>query len=255
MAETATKPVEVPAPVKALLPVFVDQVKAANGIALQIKGATQGQDEKVNAILATSEDEKISAWREQDAKVRAQIADAQRRLDENKAAIAEHARTLVDTTESINVDEATKEFLAQRQDITAMRKVILSLLGKDEDRLKAILADAGVEEIVNLRKGTGGATVGKPKPRLASATIGDKTLEKPTFTTLAKEIGVDIDVLKETAFKAAKNVGGTDEVPLPVGTTVSFEVVNNKKETVQVSVTARSDAKSAETTNTETASE
>lgn len=222
-----------------LWPVLKEATDTANGLALKIKGATSGKEDRVSAILTTSDDPEIVTWREQDAKVQAQIKAAQEKLAEARDSAAKKAESLLTDSADFNVEEAKKEFLTKRQEVTSISKTIKLVLKGDEKAYAAGIESAGIVEVLSLR-GSNGATsgsLGKRKPRLHSATVNGETLEKATFTTLAAKTGVDVDTLKDAAFKAAE----TDDLKSVAGKEVSFSVVNKKNETVKVVIVAKGD--------------
>jgi len=235
-----------------LVPVYAEAVKAANEIALKIKSATSGEDEKVQAVLSTSDDAELAKWREDDARVRAQIAEAQKRLDEAKAKAAERAKSLVtDESDGFNVEEGKKEFLTRRQEATSFRKTLLMLHKNDETALTKTIEDAGIVEILSLRGSSGktsGAT-GKRKPRLTSASVDGVEIPSPTFTTLASKIGVDVDTLKDAAFKAAETDDLSGE---KAGEEITFTVANKKSETVTVVIVPKASGARSDETESET---
>lgn len=199
-----------------------------NNLATQIKAATQGADALYEGILTTSDDERLVKFREWLKVTTEQIENAKREVEKNRAAALEIAKTLnVESTENFNVEDAKAEFMIGRQSATALRKALLGALGNDEAALAALIEKNGIVEVQSLRVGgkTTGAT-GVRKPRLVSAEIDgarfpeDET-KNPTFTTLAKELSVDVEVLKAAAFKAAET---DDLMALPEGTKVSFDL-------------------------------
>lgn len=228
-----------------LWPVLKEATDTANGLALKIKGATSGKEDRVSAILTTSDDPEIVTWREQDAKVQAQIKAAQEKLAEARDSAAKKAESLLTDSADFNVEEAKKEFLTKRQEVTSISKTIKLVLKGDEKAYAAGIESGGIVEVLSLR-GSNGATsgsLGKRKPRLHSATVNGETLEKATFTTLSQKIGIDVDTLKAAAFEAAK----TDDLKTVAGTEVSFTVANKKKETVSVVIVPKGDDTNSET--------
>lgn len=208
------------APMATSLKVLADH---ANGIATQIKAATSGQDAAVESLIASSDDTDLVNYREWLSKATAEIAKINAAIESNKAAAIEKAKSLVTAdTADFDVEAGKKEFLETRQAATATRKALLSALGNDEKALTELLEEYNIVEVVSLR--VGGAVkgpTGAKKPRLVSAEVDGTSLTPATFTNLAKSLGVDLDVLKAAAFKAANT---DDLMGLPENTTVTFTI-------------------------------
>ena len=208
----------------------------ANALALKIKGATSGLDEKISEFLTNSTDPEIVAWRQADEKNRAQIAAAQAKVDEAKAAATARAKSMI-TTEDVDVEALKKQYLTERAQAKTLRDTITIVLGGDAEAAKTAIEAAGVVEIVNLGRGTSGATTGAPKsrkPRLISASVNGEDVEKPTFTILAQKIGADLDTVKSAAFTAAGVEFPAGDLSEKAGQEFSFSVTNKKNETVNV---------------------
>jgi len=241
---------------KPLVEVLRTIVEAANSLSVRIKAETSGAEEKVSAVLTTSDDPELVAWRKFNEKGLAQIAEAQARLAEAKAGATARAEKIVadsvESGEAFDVEAAKKEFLSKRQEATAIRGAIKTVLGGDADALTKFLADEGIAEMVSLRGSAGTTTgTGKRKPRLAEASINGENIDKPTFTILGQRIGIDIDVLKEAAFKAAE----TDDLSSKAGEEISFTVVNKAKETVTVVIVPKASGNSKPETDSDSESE
>lgn len=210
--ETTDAPVETlpPSAFDGVYAQFKAETEAANAIAAQVRKATDGVQEAIETWLTNSDDPEIVKWREDDARVRAQIAEAEARLAEAKAQAVSKAEEAVKAdSDTIDLDAAQKEFLARRANATAIRKTLLVLEGNNEDRLNKYIEQYGITEVVSLKKGgTVTGSTGKRKPRLLSASVNGDAVEPATFTNLAKVLGADLDALKASAFKAA----GTEDL-------------------------------------------
>lgn len=231
---------EIPDAVKPFVGILATKAKTANDLALQLKEISAGADARVNAVLNTSEDEDITKWRAWNDKIDAQIKEAQAKQAEALEAIKAKAATLVDGV-TVNVDDLRNEFLTARKEANVTRDAILVFLGGDEDTLNKVMAAAGIMEITNLRHGTAGATrgsEGKRKPRLSSATVDSADVPNPTFTVLAKMTGVDIDVLKRSAYDAA----GTEDLFTKVGENIAFTVTGKDNKSFALTIVPRTDA-------------
>lgn len=230
--------------------------ESANALALKIKSATSGVDEKVSEFLTNSDDAEIAAWRAADEKNRAQIAAAQAKVDEAKAAATARAKSLV-VTEDVDVEKLKAQYLAERAQAKTLRDTVGIVLG-DKDAATKAIEEAGVLEITNLGRGTSGATSGAPgkrKPRLLAASINGENVEKPTFTTLSQKIGIDVDTLKSAAFAAAGVSFPDGDLSEKANVEVTFSVTNKKNETVNVSVTPKVSGADSSTEEVVTVSE
>lgn len=237
---TETPAFEIPAAVVPFVDILKGKAENANSLAIQLKEIEQGADARVNAVLNTSEDEEITKWRAWNDKLSAQIKEAQDKQAEALANIKVKAATLVDSV-VVNVDDLRNEFLTARKEANVTREAIKVFLGGDEEMLNKVMESAGIMEITNLRHGTSGATRGsdgKRKPRLSSATVDGNDVPSPTFTVLAKMTGVDIDVLKSAAYKAA----GTEDLFTKVGETIDFTVTGKDNKSYSLTIVPRTDA-------------
>lgn len=196
---------------------------SANEKATRIKAATSGEDEAVKAILNSADEPTIVRWRNAAAQWEEVKRQNEAKIAEARAAAEEAAKSLAAENAGgadFNVEDATKEFLAERQNATLMRKTILALLGNDEAALQSLYEAEGITEVVSLRGSTTKGAKGVLKPRLASASVDDKAVEPSTFTMLAKTLGLPLDDVR----KAAQNAAGVEDLREKAGETISFSV-------------------------------
>lgn len=210
-----------------MVTLFESVVKAANESAAQYRSLVGSKTDAVTEVLNTSDDERIVQYREWRDKVRAQIEQAQAKLDEQTKAITEYAESLATEGQDVNPDEVKARYLENRSKATKTRNLLAELFGKEA-------VDAlGIEEVTNLRgtSSTGGAT-GIKRPRLVSATVNGETVEKDgktSFTLLTQHINkehgkIEGSDLRAAAFKAA---GTEDLSSLDEGTEVTFTLTVN----------------------------
>lgn len=221
------------APVVAVLSAKVND---ANAIATEIKTATSVDKDAVKKILSESDDSEIVTYRKQRAKYSEALAQVQAKLKDLDDSAKSHARTLMPgVSEDFDLETKRDEFLAIRKTVTESKKFLLSILGNDKDALDALLKDNGIAEVINISGSSkSGNVTGIKRPRIVSATIDGENFAdkngKVSFTTLAKELSADVNVIKDAAFKAA----GTDDF-----TTIPGEVVSFAHDGKNITVTAK----------------
>lgn len=230
---------------------YAEQVKAANEIATEVKAARSKPEEALAAILDTSDDANIVKWREADKAGRAKIAEAIAKLDAQREAVAEYAKTLLPTAaEGFDIEARTKAFIAERAAANTLRKALLTLVHNDQERLTRLLDAAGVVEIVSLGKdSTGGKAKGATgirRPRITAATVNGETLAdgngKVSVSFIASHLGIDGDVIRKAMFTAA---GTEDLSSLDAGTEVAF-TVHKGDDAFDIVVTAKGTEPKAE---------
>ena len=238
-------PEDIPAALKAMLPFYKGLVKTANDAAIYVRSATSGHEEKVAALLQTSDNENVTNYRAFVSQAQAQIADLQAKIDANTEKITAYAETLVtDAVDPAEVERKKETFLETRKVITAQEKVLQFLIGSDKALWDYILESNGIEEGVSIRKGgaTKGAT-GIRRPRLVSATINGEDVEKATFGNIAKALGINPEDFTNAAFKAA----GTDDVmSLDAGSEVTLSLTDSKGNPATVTFVPKSRGTSTE---------
>lgn len=235
-------------------------VSDANALAARIKAANSDPSEAVKAVLASSDDKRVVEYREKRGKAEAQIEKLQSFLTELEESVQDIALSLLPTaSDDFDVEAATKEFLAKRAEVTALKKAIGTIVGTEA--LEAALKDAGVSEVVSLRGTRSGVGSSSPRPRISSATVnGEKVADEKgnvTFGSLTaylsevSESKVDADYVKGAALSAA---GTRDFGSLSPETEVSFGLkIGEKDYAIVVTPRAKKAAKSEE--NSEQASE
>lgn len=215
--------------------IYKTRAADANSLAAKIKAATSDQTEAVNAVLDTSTDPDVTAWRERNAKGEEQIKAAQQKLAEAREAIKAKALTLLPNADpDFNPEKAKEEFIDQRKSVNALRNALLQLMGGDEKALSEAVTEFGIVEVVSLgRNSTGTRAKGSKeirRPRIATANVDGESWSdskgKVSFTGLAGYLGVDGDTLRTAAFNAA---GTNDLSSLPAGTEVKFQVTKGDK--------------------------
>lgn len=226
---------------------YKEKADAANKIHANYVLATSGKDEAVTSFLNTTDDQKVSEFREYEATMLAKIEEAKAALEKNREAIRVYALDKVNLDTDINPEEEQAKFLAARKDAHAASKALVMFLG--EELYNEGVEKFGITEVQSLRKGgkTTGAT-GVKRPRLESATVNGETLDKATFTEIAKRVNLSLDDFRDAAFKAA----GTDDImSLPAGTVITLAVSDKDDNRFDVTFTPKSRGES-EGTETET---
>lgn len=216
---------------------------AANQIHARYVLATSGKDEAVASFLTTSEEPKVLEFREYESKARATIEKIQADLERNREGIREYALTQVNVETDIDPDAAQKDFLAARKEAFAATKALVTFVG--EDLYTQGIEKFGITEVQSLRKGgkTTGAT-GVKRPRIESATVNGETLDKATFTEIAKRTNVSLDDFRTAAFQAA---GTEDIMSLAEGTVVTLSVTDKDGKSYDVTFTPKSRGTEADT--------
>lgn len=225
-------------------------VESANAIGQRLIAVNSDKSEAINAILDTSDDPALVAFREAYAKGLAQIEAAQAKLAANKESAKAHAATLLPEADAdFDKEKAQAEFLTLRREATNIRKALELILG--EDAVKEGIESNGITEVVSVGK-TRGASKGASgivRPRISAASVNGKDVSetdkkgnvKTSFTLLTKALNssfenkVTGEIVREAAFSAA---GTKDLSSLPAGTVVDF-VVNVGDESAQVSITTQ----------------
>lgn len=244
VVETVTEPVakvEVPAHVRPIVDLLKTLISSANDLGLRVKSAKGNEDEKVSEALTASTDPEVVSWREWDTAQRAKIAAAQQKINENRAAMIAKVKES-GALATIDVDALTKEFLSAREAVKSTKTTLGLLLKPAGLEYDAVAKSENFpDEIQSARGSSGKVSQGGHKPRLATAQIDNgEVIEKPTFTTLAKSLDVDLDTLKKAAFEAA----GTDDLFTKVGEEITFTVVSKgDKKSHSVTIVPRTDAK------------
>lgn len=220
---------------------------AANAIHARYVLATSGKDEAVASFLATSDHPKAVEFREYESKIRAMVEKAKADLEEAQEGMRNFALENVNVDSDIDPDAESKKFLDARKEAFAATKALVTFVG--EDLYKEGIEKFGISEVQSLRKGgkTTGAT-GVKRPRLESATVNGETLDKATFTEIAKRTNVSLDDFRTAAFAAAN----TDDImSLPEGTVVTLSVTDKDGKSSDVTFTPKS--RGTETDETESA--
>lgn len=221
---------------------------AANAIHARYVLATSGKDEAVASFLATSDDEKVLKFREYESQIRAMIEKAKADLENAQEGMREYALANVNVDSDIDPDAESKKFLDARKEAFAATKALVTFVG--EDLYKEGIEKFAITEVQSLRKGgkTTGAT-GVKRPRIESATVNGETLDKATFTEIAKRTNVSLDDFRTAAFKAADT---EDIMSLPEGTVVSLSVTDKDGKSYDVTFTPKSRGVETEGNDSET---
>ena len=249
------------APLAAVAAFYKSEADAANALASQIIAARKKPEDAVDAILATSSDDKVVAWRAADEDADKKIKALQEARAENrKRAIAYAAANLLPTAdENFNVDAAREAFIAKRKQVDQMHGTLRAYVGSDENMAR-LMDVFGIVEVTSLSARGGqssrGAT-GIRRPRISEATFDGVNVEKDgkaSFTLLTAHVKkvagkVDADVIRQAAFAAA---GTEDLSSLPSGTVVNFSlVIDGKTHAVSVTTVGRTAEDETEDENAE----
>lgn len=205
---------------------YAASVEVANKAADEFKSITADADKRIADFLNESTDEQIVAWRAQRDKITAQIAAAQKKLDEQAEQASEYASGKVAAVEGDPAEVKTR-YVNARKDANDVRKALVLLVG--EDAVNAAVEERGITEVISLRgTTTKGAATGIRRPRISAASVNGEEVKnkegKTSFTLLEQFITkthgkVSGDDLRNAAFTAA----GTDDLnSLDEGTVVEF---------------------------------
>lgn len=202
MADSVINPTH--RPIFETVKVYTDR---ANEISAQIVAASSDKDALVKQTLKTSDHPDIVRWRTAQERLDQQIKEAKAKIAEAHEValkVAKENTVKADVPDGFSVQDATTEFLAQRQAAHGLRKTLKDMSGGDEKYLDAAYAELGIVEVVSPKglKVLGGAAGTTTKPRLNSAYVDGTEVKPATFTNVAKEAKVTLDDLRKAAVEA-----------------------------------------------------